>query len=210
MSDTVWISDMMADSEVSLTVTNDVSENNLDRFIEGEKLLRKGMPVPPDCCPNRIWGNADIVNDQEPVAHFPDLFGANGQYIISERAANILRQFDLGDGALYPVSEGVYHDDNQTRFPGEFFTWIFGNVKTAFLPDETERKDPFGVAGLRWTMPTLMQDNDIAVSRAALDGPDVWMESNLMRSVFLSGPLGQALSDAGLGKAFRLKTCRVI
>lgn len=206
MNNIVWVSDMLADSEVSLFVTNDLRHSDI--FLEGINLLKKGASVQEGACPKRIWGSQE--EDAPALSSVPDLFCANGQYIVSEKAANILRQFDLGGGALYSVSEGVYQNDNQTGIPGNFFTWIFGNVKTAFLPDHTERKKPFGVASLRWNMPVLMKDRDIAVSRSALDGPDVWMDPTLMRAVFLSGQLGQALSDADLANAFRLKTCRVI
>jgi hypothetical protein len=206
VSQLVWISGMMADSELVLMVSNDMGRDNPEKFQEALRLLRKGQPVPAEMCPNRIWVDKDIKD----LTNVPDLFSADGYYTVSERAANILGQFDLGGGALYPVREGVYGNDNQTRIPGEYFTWVFGNVKTAFLPEVTPEKLPFGVAGIRWNMPVLMKDGDIAVSSAALEGPNVWMEPNLMRSVFLSGPLGQALSDGGLAKAFRLKTCRVI
>ncbi|MEV5035164.1 hypothetical protein [Sphingobium sp. LMC3-1-1.1] len=206
MNDIVWVSDMLADSEVSLFVTNDLRHSDI--FLEGINLLKKGAPVQEGACPKRIWGSQE--EDAPALSSVPDLFCANGQYIVSEKAAKILRQFDLGGGALYSVSEGVYQNDNLTRIPGDCFTWIFGNVKTAFLPDETLAKRPFGVAGTRWNMPFVVQDGDIAVSKFSLDGPDVWMDPTLMRAVFLSGQLGQALSDAGIAHAFRLKTCRVI
>jgi hypothetical protein len=59
-------------------------------------------------------------------------------------------------------------------------------------------------------MPVLNHDDQIAVSRAAIGGPDVWVDPTLFRSVFLSGRLGDALDQAGMRKAFLLSRCRVI
>ena len=59
-------------------------------------------------------------------------------------------------------------------------------------------------------MPWEMEDGDIAVSRTALAGPDVWVDTALFQSIFLSGPLGDALDEAGLRHDFRLFRCKVV
>ena len=55
-----------------------------------------------------------------------------------------------------------------------------------------------------------LKDDDAAVSRAALTGPDVWVDPLLFKSLFLSGPLGDALAEAGMREAFALLRCRVV
>lgn len=125
-------------------------------------------------------------------------------------AADVLRQFDLGAGALYPVE--VRKSDAITPFEGEWYTWIFGNHKETAnfeastglrefspMPDDPWRKLPFKPA-----------DGDLAVSRKALDGADVWVEKNLFQSVFVSAALGSTLKSAGLARAFRLAKARVV
>jgi hypothetical protein len=125
-------------------------------------------------------------------------------------AAAVLRQFDLGDGALYPVE--VRKSDATTSFEGEWHTWIFGNQKEtanfeassglrefSSMPDDPWRKLPFKPA-----------NGDLAVSHKALDGADVWVEKNLFQSVFVSAALGNALKSAGLARAFRLAKARVV
>jgi hypothetical protein len=212
MSEYVWISDMMNDSELSLYVTTDALERDQEAFFEGEKRLKKGLSVPQESCPMRIWGNMDKSDDYyENLKEVPDLFGCQGYYIVSERAANVLKQFDLGGGALYPVREGIYQDDNATQVAGNYFTWIFGNVKSGFLEADSPRADALVNGERDWcSMPIMLRDNDIAVSSSVTGNPDVWIDRALFKSVFLSGPLGEALSCAGLAKAFHLKKCRVI
>ena len=209
MSDTVWISDLLADPEVAVMVNTDISVNDVERSIEGEKLLKAGKPVPRDLCPRQIW-NDETFETPETFDRMPDVFIAHGHCIVSERAADVLRQFDLGGGALYPL-DAVLQKDRKTPVPGEYFCWIFGNVKEAFLGDESPDARPF-VSGLHgeWKMPFVHRDGQLAVSTDALRGPDVWVDPRLFKSVFVSGPLGNALDQAGLREAFRLFLCRVL
>lgn len=141
----------------------------------------------------------------------PDLFWAMSQWIVSSKAADILRQHDLGGGALYPVSDGVFQKDGKTRVPGDYFCWVFGNTKSAFLAAETPSVQPLeaGTEGL-WRLPAKLSDGAITVARLAMSGPEIWLDPTLFKSVFLSRPLGDALEQAGLHTAFRLFKCRVI
>lgn len=200
-----WVSYARCDSELIAMMTHDLWERDQARAIEATKILGKGGPLPASECPDRLWTEPDC----ERIDPLPDLFVVQDHYVVSARAADIMKDFNLGDGALYPVAEGAYEEGNVDRIPGDFFCWVIGNVKQAFLP-ETSRKLPFGVAGERWCLPVLPQDGDIAVSSAALDGPDIWLDPKLFKSIFVSGPLGCALADAGLAHAFRLKRCRVL
>ena len=208
----VWLSWARADTMAILFVTNDLVQRSPDRFIEGVNRNKQGQPVSPEFCANKIWGESDLPDyetrtlSQKPL---PDLFEANGQWIVSGRATDVLCQFNLGDGALHPVTEGVYLRDQITKIQADFSTWIFGNSKQAFLPDKTAKKIPFGVSGQRWNMPDDPKDDDVAVSVAALDGADVWIDPGLFKAIFLSSALGDALVRAGLSKAFRLTRCRV-
>lgn len=209
MDQHVWISKLLSDSELITFLTADIVEVNVERAIEGLKLLTPGKPVPRELCPRQIWND----EGRKAWTHLPDVSIVNGWPIVSESAEAVFRSFDLGEGALYPL-EGAYQSDRSTRIPGDYFCWTFGNQKTAFLPHESPDKQPFGVKVdgdyLRWNMPVVHHDGQLAVSGAALDGPDVWVDPLLFKSVFLSAPLGDALEEQGLRKAFRLSRCRVI
>jgi hypothetical protein len=206
MSEHVWFSDARQQTSLIMRVDTDISVNDEDKAIEGQKLNQKGKPVPAELCPTMIWGD-------DTAPHFgrmPDLFYAMSQWIVSSRAADVLRQYDLGGGALYPVSGGVFEKDRSTRVPGDYFCWTFGNSKNAFLPEQSENVSPPQVPGLWWDMAWKPKDNEVAVSRAALEGPDIWLDAMLFKSIFMSGALGDALEQAGLTKAFHLHRCRVI
>ena len=215
MSDHIWLSTALARVEPDISVRADIAESNVDLTIKAITMNRKGQPISQEMCPKRIWARAKF--DQQDGEKYPsrttvpDLFTAQGYVIVSARVADIMRQFNLGEGALYPVTEGVFQDDNETRIEGEYFTWVFGNSKTAFLEQFSPKVEAMGAGGRGWCSVNYSQcDDDIAVSSAALSGPDVWVDPILFKSIFLSGPLGDALVGASLKEPLYLVRCRVI
>lgn len=206
MTDYVWISDVLADPDLVLLMETDIVARDPNQAIEALNLLRAGKPVHEDLCPKQIWGGEHA----EWVQRAPHLFLANAYPIMSERAAAVLRRFDLGEGALYPVAS-VQQKDRTTPIPGTFLCWIFGNAKSAFAAHESPDARPFaGPNSGRWKMPFVHKDDQLAVTRSALAGPDVWVDPTLFKSVFVSGRLGDALDEAGLRSEFRLSRCRVL
>lgn len=205
MTDNVWISSVLTDPDLVLMMETDIVAKDAPKAIEALNLLNAGKSVPAQMCPRTIWpGETAKVSDR-----LPDLFLANAYPIVSERGAAVLRQFDLGGGSLHAV-ETVLQKDRQTPISGTFYCWIFGNTKTAFSAEQSTGARPFaGPNSGRWKMPFVHKDDELAVSPEAVGGPDVWVDPTLFKSVFLSGRLGEALTNAGLAKAFRLFRCRV-
>jgi hypothetical protein len=216
MSDHVWLSTVFTQAEPDIRVMTDISEDNVDLSIQAITLNEKGLPFSRDMCPKRIWAIASY-NQQDGEKYpsritVPDLFNARGHLIVSSSVADIMREFNLGEGALYPVSQGVFQDDNQTQIEGEYFTWNFGNTKTTFLEQYSPKVEAMSSPSERgWCHVKYSQsDDDIAVSIAALSGPDVWVDPILFKSIFLSGSLGDALVGAGFKERLYLVRCRVI
>lgn len=207
MTDHVWLCSIMNHGVVTGGMEDDLSQKDVELAIQAQKLNNKGQPVPREMCPTRIWSGEHGL----PFKNIVDLFPSGSHLIVSARAADIMRQYDLGGGALYPVSEGVYQKDNKTRIPGgEFFTWIFGNTKTAFLEQHSPKAEAMGPGGRGWCDFANAKDNDIAVSKAAERGPDVWVDPILFKSIFLSAALGNALVAGGMKTSMRLLRCRVL
>ena len=206
MGEHVWVSNARADSRLILIVKTDIAETAPDRSIDAERRNHAGKPVPADMCPRRIWNESD----EPPITSLPDVFYANSYWIVSAELAAIIGRADLGEGALYPVSEGVFQADRESRVPGDFFTWTFGNEKRAFLERQSPKAEPFiGMTTRDWcTLPAIMEDDAMVVSKAALAGPDIWVDPLLFKSIFLSGPLGDTLGPK-FRKALRLFRCPV-
>lgn len=114
----------------------------------------------------------------------------------------MLRQFDLGGGGLYPVK--VLKKDRETPVGGEWFCINFGNRKEAFLVSESTPLEQLyirpGEKG--WFPDATLKDNDIAVSKEACTGPDIWIDPQVGDAIFFSDALGKALKGAKADKGF--------
>jgi hypothetical protein len=165
-----------------------------------------GEPLKAECFPSESYGAPDAKDSDYRL---PNLFFAGSFWAISRTVVEVLRQFDLGAGGLYPVN--VLKKDRQTPVGGEWFCINFGNRKeTVAVPEFTLREQYIrpGVKG--WMPKAPVKDGDIAVSRAACPGPDIWIDPKIGGAFFLSGALATALKTAKADKGFFLHKCRVL
>lgn len=212
----VWVSDLLG-NEASIVAKVRATYGPEGRAPDGPDTREPGQPLPSGYAPVRLWDNDDSTEDQHsgyPVniaQHVPDLFKGCGFWVVTERIAAILQRFDLGDGAVFPISEGLYLSDNATRIPGNYYTWLPGKTKkAAYDPANSVNVRKEDIPGLWDLMPYFPADGDIAVSGVALEGPDVWLDNGLFKSLFLSALLGDALEAAGLKDALFLYRARVV
>ena len=160
-----------------------------------------GESLPPECFPTRLW-----TGGERDHKAFPDLFqGVNG-LVVSQRCAEVLGRFDLGHGHLYPVQ--LLRRDRVTEVPSSYFYLNIGNRKTGFLADLSPCAWPVSAGG--WSPPPGLKDDEFSVSTAVLEGPDLWVDTDVWDAFFVSDRLGAALTAAKLAKAFRLRRCKVI
>lgn len=203
MSDYVWVSGVCTKTEFSMSATSDVFQGDVEAAIHAVRMAEKGQPISEEFCPNRIWADDDIDDYlRMPVNSLPPIFLVQRQWIVSESTADIIRSFDLGNGDLYLVSEGIYHGDNETRVPGNWYYWAFANLKECLLPDLSPRKRKCSIGDNIWNLPWKLDDGAIAVSKSCHDGPDVWIDPKLFKAVFFSRKLGDAFEKAGLRDSF--------
>lgn len=197
---------MMDDGLLSLPLATDLTEKDNLRAIEALNRNDAGEPLSVDWFPTLVWPSDDAKG---PIGKLPDFFPANTFWVASQACADVLRRFDLGQGALYPVK--VVQKDRSTPVPGSYYCLNFGNVKQAFLPDESPRasKNEGAVTGM-WFPPFAMKDGDVAVSASAEAGPDIWIDPLLKMAFFVSDPLAKALKAADVGRPFGLRKCRVL
>ena len=201
MDEQVWFCDVIQDVGLIKMVTSDMVADDLGSAAASEKANFAGKPLGPEHFSKRIWADSDVRNLTLPALSF-----CNGDWVVNEKAADVLRAHDLGGGALYPVT--VLQRDKKTPLEGHWFCWNFGNVKDAFVR-EASRVTVNEFSQSIVSPPDDMQDGDLTVSPAALEGSDVWVDTGLKRSLFVSGRLAAALRKARLDKAFRLRRCIV-
>jgi hypothetical protein len=200
----VWISDCRADSTLIIPMGSDFSERRPELSEKAGLMRLLGQTVPADMLPRILWGK---TNSSLP-RKLPHFFVANGNWLVSRKAADVISQFDLGDGGLYPVQ--IFKKDRTTPVEGEFLCLNVGAQKSAFLPEQSPRVAKCNPELPWWTLPPKDKDDAASVSSTALQGPDLWWDRTIDSGFFLSGPLGDALKKAGLAKAFRLYRCPVV
>lgn len=114
----------------------------------------------------------------------------------------------MGQGALYSVR--VLQYDRETPVEGSYYFLNFGNQKTAFLPEMSQCVKKVYDHSDIWALKGKIDEDAVAVSANALNGPDIWIDPRMNRAFFLSDRLVLALKAAKLTRSFGLRRCRVV
>ncbi len=203
MSNVVWVSRAIMDSSLIIKLDADIVFEDEPRAIKAGRAIQAGEPLDQDWFPKRIWADADAGD----LGALPDLFCVNGYWVVTKRCADLLLQFDLGNGALYPVE--IFQQDRITPVIGKYFNLSFGNQKNALVQSQSPKLRDSDLGNDTWLLPFVLRDGDITVSTRALEGPDLWIDTRVRRAIFGSDRLAKALKVAGLSKAFSWKKCLV-
>src|SRR5262245_49967645 len=105
----VWISRAIGHGSNLRPFRNDVGERDHQRLVEIDAVIERGENLVWAAFPTQIFCSPDA---SEKDYQLPDLFKGYGYWVVSEAAAEVLRQFDLGQGHLHPVK--VLRRDRQT------------------------------------------------------------------------------------------------
>lgn len=208
MSETVWMSIAPGHGSNLRPLRHSFCETDqINDAMSWGALNNAGESLTAAHFPSEIYGAPDA---KESDYRLPDIFFAGSFWGISKAAADVLRQFDLGGGGLYPVR--VLKKDRKTPVGGEWFCINFGNKKSAFLVAESVpmRQTYVRNGEKAWRPKAVLNDGDIVVSQIASGGPDVWVDPDVAHSFFLSDAAGSALKKAKAGNGFFLHKCRVV
>lgn len=198
----VWVSNFSNDSTI-------VRATDIDRNEPGWNITFETHAPPPEDVPLNLYAtykNAKL-NDLPPI------FTGDGGDKFSEPVAKILKQFNLGKGFLAPVR--LYLHDRTTPIDKSYFVYgPYERKDGSFIPElskdiRTSSFKKFQTPN-EWKMPWELKDGDIAVLESALEGSDIWLDRTLFGSSFLRGNVVAALQQAGYGKIFKAKKCRVV
>ncbi len=187
-------------------------------FVDGEKLQSvdnrnwAGESLPRDAFPAKLVEPHEEDPEYRVVmkqrfAALPDLFDS-AMVVVSKRVVDVLSRFDMGQGHFYPMPLISEHGD---PFPGEHFAWNFGNTKPTLLPEQSASLQENRLrSGTLYRPPMPGIEGHVAVSESALAGPDAWVEWRMRQTLFVTGGVFDALSEAGLAETFRFTEAQVI
>ncbi len=170
----------------------------------------RGEPLPREAFPTRIFGwSEDPENEYEKyggLENLPHMLRTFG-VALSEQAAHIFRQFDLGKASLYPVE--LYRNDRKTLFDLRYEI-NFGNVKSGYLPAISPATVPRSALIGGYYVPYPSRNDDIVLAQNVLSGPDLWVDPLVADAFFVSGALAKALNEAGMQSDFNFMRCRIV
>ncbi|MBD8894307.1 hypothetical protein [Roseibium litorale] len=186
--------------------TLDAGGKTPEHILKSMRQTKVGWFLPQDCFPRDLYPHPGFY----PTPHkrrVPQIF-SNGFVMLSGESAEVLRSFDIGEGALYPVR--LWHPDRTTPMPGEFFYLSQGNRKDAFLPELFEGYKL--ISSLKPWKISLGQPEkpQLFFSTGALAGPDIWWDKSIYGDFFISNRLKKALSKRALARDWRLMRCSVV
>ena len=145
-----------------------------------------------------------------------DLFSVAGFFAVKGRFAEILQNFSLGEaGALIPYT--IFEEDETTPFETVYLI-NFGGPKNSFLKEasrDVKLRYMHRETGIpSWEVHAGNSGYDgtdeLALSPAAMEGADLWVEATVWDRVFMSNALAEAVRAAKLKQDFQLTRCRVV
>jgi hypothetical protein len=146
----------------------------------------------------------------------------NRNVMVSDRMAEVLSEFDFGDGGLVPTPICKRGRSGELRELGfrMHYLRIAARKKTLRPTDSvgvTRFLNPRNGITLEtrpeiWNLPRRysIKPDDLVFDRECLDGPDLWVEAGVPVSLFISDRLARALKREKLHTRFDLLRCRVV
>ncbi|MEM7544707.1 MAG: DUF1629 domain-containing protein [Pseudomonadota bacterium] len=202
MNDYVWHSHVMLSDKPGTVPLRGINYHEDERgkeYLEMLDAYEQGAPIQAADLPSHVCFRRGQVRKQLNYLNAADL------WVLNAEVAEIFRSFDLGAGGLYPV--GLLGVDRKTPVEGEHYILVFGNRKDTIDYEKSKLRP--GMDPRRLKPPEEGDDGKLVFKREALRGPDIWLEENLRRAVFFSGPLGDALKKAKKHSRFRIGKCSV-
>ncbi len=183
------------------------------------RLSQNGQIAPKP--PTQIPFARPLIGDGEMPDELDDgsgrkldlIFGWESKYVFTHEALDFMRSLNLPDARFYDNGDEVQfleYNGQPITEPAALF--LPGVLKDTVIKDQSPAfgKDVFG------DFPNLVaasqrdRDGDIVVSKAALDGPPVWVEKLYYNTLFFSDAVKQKIDAAGLAEAFALRPVEVI
>ncbi|MEO9827732.1 MAG: hypothetical protein ABJF50_25345 [Paracoccaceae bacterium] len=168
----------------------------------------KGRTIRPNQFPESIA----VWNEDAFAKRVKDIWWAGPFLTVNQRIADVISQFDLGSGGLVPVP--LFKADLETPWPEKHYYINYGGPKDTLVPEESKKVDFWfeipDTAKKMYQLAPYLEDGDVALSRKALVGPDLWVEKAFKPMLFLNGQVVDALVAAKINVDLDLKQCRIV
>lgn len=208
MSDTVWISIALGHSGHIRPFENSLTEldQRRDAIVWGDQNIN-GEPLKAECFPAEVW----VTEEQEKgIIVFALTYSTQPPSGSSPRPLPMCCGSSTSAAVRF-IRSRCSKRIARRRSAASGFASISANKKQALLLSESARmNDTYVRNGEKaWAPRAVLNDGDIALSQAANEGPDIWIDPLVAYAFFVSDGLGKALKKAKAVKGFMLHKCRV-
>jgi hypothetical protein len=206
----------MADEEIYIgkfpSGGRHVKSGRIDWDSPGWRAIKNQQMPPPETWPLPIYAGERM----QRFERLPPAFIASA-FLACRPLADVFRQFDLGNGYVFPVqlyrfAKITPETPDMEVVDADYHCVSLSQMKQCFLPTESSQiyPNPYDrEPDVRWNTGEI-KDDDIAVSAAALEGADLWYDPILPSTLFLKGHVVKALKKASYGRIYRYIKCRVL
>ena len=183
------------------------------------RLSQNGQIAPKP--PTQIPFARPLIGDGEMPDQLDDgsgrkldlIFGWESKYVFTHEALDFMRSLNLPDARFYDNGDEVQfleYNGQPITEPAALF--LPGVLKDTVIKDQSPAfgKNVWGDFPNRVAASGQRRDGCIVVSKAALDGPPVWVEKLYYDTLFFSDAVKQKIDAAGLSEAFALRPVEVI
>lgn len=171
-----------------------------------------GRPIHPS--PPPLFAYLDEKERQRKRGDFVMISGR--LTLVTPRFADLLRQFDLGPSPdqgpgirrvdLFPMP--LFAGDQRSHI-ADYFMMHVSVQKDTLVPEHSPGARKLMPESLFFSLGHLIKDDDLTMTEAALEGPDMWREETIMNGIFVSDRLKRAMEAAKI-KPVKFLRCPVV
>lgn len=206
MSDVVWACDYLGKSELDSDFSPDMGGRDWQAVNKLIHMVVNAHPLEASQFPTTVYASNSRPQKPQHVANM-------GLFAYSPQVIELLSAFDLGKAKFHAPS--FISKDTKTELELDHAFVEYGNVKTSFSISQSRNCEELPthsnpeLANYRYP-PGYVKDGDLALTPDSLNGPEIWVEKHLIRMVFVSDRIAQALRDTKLDAPFFLRRCRIV
>ncbi len=206
MNNTIWACDYLGKSELDSDFQAHIDTRDWQSFNRLIHMIVNGHPIEAREIPKTVQS---VKTKPGKLKHVSNM----GLFAYAPEVVDLLKNFDLGAAKFHEIE---FLAKDGAPLPDLAHSYVeYGNVKTSFSIEHSRNTEELpthnnpGLVNYRYP-PGYVRDDDLALTAECLNGPDIWVEKHLIRMVFVSDAVAQALRKAKLDKPFFLRRCRLV
>lgn len=168
---------------MNLVTAFDTPVADLPAMVETIKKYKARKPIDRSELPEFLYFLGGVPQKKKTL---PQVCGIQGGFtLVSQKAVDILQQFDLGATRLHQIS--IYENDKTTLHSSDHYILNVAETARCFVPERSKYAEKFGSI---WRVVAV---DEVAVLPNITCSFDLWADPELFEILFVSDRLAKAL-----------------